>query len=151
MKSSKSLVIGHWSLGFFLLLAILLVGCEKKDFTKEPATMHWDRDMCERCKMAISERKFAVQAVDDKNRVYKFDDIGCFILWHEKEHPEIKIVKIWIKDIKTGRWIDAKSAKYMQKYISPMGYGFGAMLPSEAPKEALSYEQMKKEVEKIGR
>ena len=149
--------IRNWELGigkFFILMLIVssfFGGCSKKDFTKEPAKMHWDRDMCERCKMAISERNFAVQAIDNKNRVYKFDDIGCFILWHEREHPEIKIVKIWIKDIKTGKWIDAKEAKYVQKYISPMGYGFGAMLPSEAPKGAMDFEQMKKEMEKIGR
>ena len=151
MRDFRSLVISHWSLGFLLLLAILFIGCEKKDFTKEPAKMHWDRDMCERCKMAISERKFAVQAVDDKNRVYKFDDIGCYFLWHKLEHPEINITKIWITDVKSGKWIDAKKARYVPGYISPMGYGYGAVLPDEAPKKSLSFKEVQKEVEKIGR
>ncbi len=137
--------------GVLLLFALFVGGCSKRDFTKEPAKMHWDRDMCERCKMAISERKFAVQAVDEKGRVYKFDDIGCYILWHKLEHPEVKIVKIWITDAKTGKWIDAREAKYLHNYITPMGYGYGALLPSEAPKDALDFKDVKKAIEKIGR
>ena len=144
-----TLDIRHWV--YLLLLLLAFGGCEKKDFTKEPAKMHWDRDMCERCKMAISERKFAVQAIDDKNRVYKFDDIGCYFLWHKLEHPEINITKIWITDVKSGKWIDAKKARYVPGYISPMGYGYGAVLPDEAPKKSLSFKEVQKEVEKIGR
>ncbi|WP_201337697.1 MULTISPECIES: nitrous oxide reductase accessory protein NosL [unclassified Nitratiruptor] len=139
----------YWIILIFISLAFW--GCSKKDYTKEPAKMHWDRDMCERCKMAISERKFAVQAVDEQGRVYKFDDIGCYFLWHKLEHPEIKIKKIWITDAKTGKWIDAKKAKYVQNYITPMGYGFGALTPQEAPKDALSFDEVRKAVEKIGR
>ena len=138
-------------LKWFLFLGAFVAffgGCEKKDFTKEPATMHWDRDMCERCKMAISDRKFAVQAVDEKNRVYKFDDIGCLVLWHKLEHPEVKFKKIWITDAKTGKWIDAKKACYKEGFITPMGYGYGAL---EHGENCLRFEDVKKAIERIGR
>ena len=127
-----------------VLLALLALfgGCEKKDYTKEAAKMHWDRDMCERCKMAISDRKFAVQGVDERGRVYKFDDIGCLILWQEREHPEVKFKKIWITDAKSGRWIDAKRACYKEGVISPMGYGFGAY--EEHKEGCMSFEDVKK-------
>ncbi len=136
-----------------LIIGLLLVsmGCGKKDYTKEPAAMHWDRDMCERCKMAISERKFAVQAVDRKGRVYKFDDIGCLILWQHLEHPEIKFAKIWIKDAKSGKWIDARSAKYVAGLVTPMGYGFGAYENPPKGKKVLSFEEVKQKIIKIGR
>ncbi|WP_281950755.1 hypothetical protein [Nitrosophilus kaiyonis] len=151
MKGYKSLVISHLIFLFFISLAFL--GCEKKDYTKEPATMHWDRDMCERCKMAISERKFAVQAIDENGKVYKFDDIGCLILWQKKEHPEIHFKKIWITDAKSGEWIDAKEAEYTRDYITPMGYGFGAHKKGTAPKnkKIYSFDDVKKIIEKIGR
>jgi len=129
-----------------LLLALLLfLGCEKKDFTKEPAKMHWDRDMCERCKMAISDRKFAVQGIDERNRVYRFDDIGCLVLWQRLEHPDIKFKKIWITDAKTGRWIDAKKACFKRDFLTPMGYGYGAV-KDESNGSCLSYEDIKKEI-----
>ena len=136
-----------------LFLIVNFNGCEKKKISTALHEVHWDRDMCERCKMAISERKFAVQAVDEKGKVYKFDDIGCLVLWQEKEHPEIKFVKVWITDAKTGEWIDAKTAKYTRDYITPMGYGFGAHKPGTEPKnkKIYSFEDVKNIIKKIGR
>ncbi|BAF70886.1 hypothetical protein [Nitratiruptor sp. SB155-2] len=139
-----------WS---FLLAQLLMVGlffvtgCSKKDYTKEPPPIHWDRDLCDRCKMAISERKFAVQAVDDHQKVYRFDDIGCYVLW-KRSHPDIHIVKVWITDAKTGKWIDAKKARYVKGYTTPMDFGYGALLPSEAGDKGLSYEEMEKTIKK---
>ncbi len=114
--------------GFFALMLIGgLGGCEKKS-GDGVAKMHWDRDMCERCKMAISDRKFAVQVVDPKtNKHYKFDDIGCAVLWFKEEHiPWESTAKIWITDAKTGEWIDARRAVYATGAITPMGFGFAA-------------------------
>jgi len=138
---------------FLILLSFFIIGCEKKDFTKEPPKMHWDRDMCERCKMAISDRKFAVQAIAEDGKVYKFDDIGCLILWQKLENPQIRFKKIWIKDIDDGEWIDAKKAKYSTNNITPMGYGFGAHKSDKdiKDKEIIDYEEVKKRVIKIGR
>jgi len=148
MKRFKT-VIGY----LLLIVSFFLSGCEKKDFTKEPAKMHWDRDMCERCKMAISERKFAVQAVDKDNKVYKFDDIGCLILWQKLERPDVKFTKIWVTHAKTGEWIDAKKAYYSTESLTPMAYGFGAYKSKEElkGKEAIEYEEVKKRVIKIGK
>lgn len=112
---------------FALLLIGGLAGCEKKA-SDGIAKMHWDRDMCERCKMAISDRKFAVQVVDPKTRKhYKFDDIGCAVLWFQEERiPWEPTAKIWIADGKTGEWIDARRAVYGTGAITPMGFGFAA-------------------------
>ncbi len=136
-----------------MIFTFFLTGCEKKDYTKEPPKLHWDRDMCERCKMAISDRKFAVEAIGEDGKVYRFDDIGCLILWQNKEHPEIRFKKIWIKDAKSGKWIDAKKAKYTTDSITPMGYGFAAYKEYEKPqnKEFIDYEEVKRRVIKIGR
>ncbi len=140
-----------------LLLAGLFLnyGCESKP-KDAVAKMHWDRDMCERCKMAISERKFAVEAIDLKSgKVYKFDDIGCAVLWlNENSIPIDKNLKLWITDAKTGKWIDAKKAVYTDDSITPMAYGFAAYTKETVPKNhhTLTFKEVAKmvfEIEKL--
>jgi hypothetical protein len=127
-----------FSFGFLLAvsLAFGLSGCSKKSYDNEAAKMHWDRDMCERCKMAVSERKYAVQVIDPKtHKVYRFDDIGCTVLWFDEEKiPWKHQAKIWITDAKTGEWIDARTAKYTDDSITPMAYGFAAFTDKTFPK-----------------
>jgi hypothetical protein len=116
-------------------------GCEKKPIGAAEQ-MHWDRDMCERCKMAISERKFAVQVIDPKTgKNYKFDDIGCAVLWmDETKVPWKDQAIIWITDAKTGQWIDAKKAKYTDNAITPMAYGFAAYTEETLPSGAKVFD-----------
>ena len=124
-------------------------GCEKREW-RNPEKMHWDRDMCERCKMAVSDRNFAVQVVDPKShKHYKFDDIGCAILWFREEGKnwEDKAV-IWVKDAKTGEWIDAKKAWYSTNQVTPMGYGFAAHKRKEdaGGGEVIDFDEVKRRV-----
>ena len=116
------------------ILITLFTGCQKKS-GGGIEKMHWDRDMCERCKMAISERKYAVQVIDPKTgKAYKFDDIGCAVLWFDEEHiPWKEQAKIWITDAKTGKWIDARKAIYTDDSITPMAFGFAAYTKETLP------------------
>ncbi len=139
---------------FISLTGISFTGCEKKDW-RQPEKVHWDRDMCERCKMAISERKYAVDVVDPKrHKHYKFDDIGCAILWFKESHiPWADSAIIWVIDGKTGRWIDAKKAHYSTDKITPMGYGFTAYAKKEdaGSGEVVDFDEVRRRVIKIGR
>ncbi len=143
-----------WAVSVIAFFSLNFSGCEKKDWHK-PDTIHWDRDMCERCKMAISERKYAVEVIDPKTRKhYKFDDIGCAILWFkENQVPWEDRAIIWVKDGKTGQWIDARKAVYTTDKLTPMGYGFTAYADKqEAGKgEVVDYDEVKRRVIKIGR
>ncbi len=145
----------RFSLLLVVLIAVLFTGCEKKD-SNGLSKMHWDRDMCERCKMAISERKFAFQIIDPvTKKAYKFDDIGCGILWLDEEKIPWKDKAIfWITDAKDGKWIDAKSAYYTDESITPMAYGLAAYSKENRPKnlKLISFDEAKKvvyEVEKL--
>ncbi len=114
----------------FLLPIILLfvfLGCEKKIST-ELHPVHWDRDMCERCKMVVSDRKHTVQMIHTATgKSYMFDDIGCLALWVEEEKIAwFSKAKIWITDVDTAQWIDAREALYDAGHITPMAYGFSA-------------------------
>ncbi len=140
---------------FVALVLIFTNGCNSKP-KDAVAKMHWDRDMCERCKMAISERKFAVEAIDVKSgKSYKFDDIGCAVLWLKEEKIAIdKNLKVWITDAKSGKWIDAKSAIYTDDSITPMAYGFAAYTKETLPQNhhTLKFDEVAKmvfEIEKL--
>ncbi len=137
------------------LFSLFFIGCEKK-ITTELHKVHWDRDMCERCKMVVSDRKNTAQAINPKTgRSYMFDDIGCTILWFKEEKIEWENnATIWINDIKSGDWIDAKKAFYDTENITPMAYGFGAHKTKDTiakDQEIIDYEEVKKRVIKIGK
>lgn len=138
------------------LATLLLLGftaCEKKDPT-ELHRVHWDRDMCERCKMVVSDRSHSVQVINTVNRrAYMYDDIGCMVLWFEEEKAEwISKAKIWVTDTTTEKWIDAKTALYDTNNITSMAYGFSAHESDssiKAGEEIISFVEMSKRIFKI--
>jgi nitrous oxide reductase accessory protein NosL len=141
----------------FLLLFLLVVsfnGCEKKQITTELQEVHWDRDMCERCKMVTSDRQHSVQVINPKTgKSYMFDDIGCAVLWFEEENiPWKDQAKVWITDVDTGTWIDAREAFYDADNITPMAYGFAAHMKKEHIKEGktvIYYDDLTQKVTEI--
>jgi len=139
----------------FVLSILIFTGCEetKKDGV---AKVHWDRDMCARCVMVVSDRKNTAQTRDpNTGKAYMFDDIGCMILWFKEEKiPWKDKAKIWITDVNTGKWIDARTAYYDTTNITPMAYGFSAHKTKESIKkgeEIIDFDEMAKRVIKIGK
>lgn len=131
-----------------ILLSFLSTSCsEKKD------EVHWDRDMCQRCKMVVSDRKNTVKMqLGDSIRYFAFDDIGCYVWWREK-NKNIKQKYVIINDSQTGKWIDMKKALYTAGNLTPMGYGYWAYEKGSEPKgkKILTYEEVKKLIIKRGR
>ncbi|ATB69104.1 nitrous oxide reductase accessory protein NosL [Sulfurospirillum diekertiae] len=137
------------------LVMLLMLGCDTK-IDLNPRKVHWDRDMCERCKMVLSDRKFSAQVINPSNgKDYLFDDIGCAILWFKENKIEWKEhAVIWVNDAKTGAWIDARKASYDVLNVTPMAYGFGAHVVKEDIKgtqEIIDFEEVSKRVIKIGK
>ncbi len=112
---------------------LLLAGCSQDPGTG-PVEVTWDRDSCERCVMALSDRHHAAQIRGgENNRVHTFDDIGCALLWLEeqpwRDEPE---TEIWVNDYRSGEWLNARTAHYVKVTHTPMNYGFSAQpAPSE--------------------
>ena len=131
-----------------LALIPIFSACQKKE-TSGPKKVHWDRDMCERCKMVISERNHTVQVLNvSSGKIYLFDDIGCAIIWFNEENVSWKDnATIWITDIKTTKWINARTAFYDTMNITPMAYGFGAHETKDSIQAGLEIIDFK-EVEK---
>jgi len=137
---------------FFLLIS---TGCQEKSKT-DVVKIHWDRDMCARCVMVVSDRRNTVQLRNPTTgQKYIFDDIGCTILWFKDENITWRDkAVIWITDIDTGEWIDAKTAFYDTNNITPMAYGFSAHKTKSSIKkdeDIISFEEVVKRVIKIGK
>ena len=138
-----------------LSIGILFTGCEEKSKT-DVAKVHWDRDMCARCVMVVSDRKNTAQVRDPKTgKKYMFDDIGCAVLWFKEEKINWKDKAIiWITDVNTGKWIDARTAFYDTENVTPMAYGFSAHLTKDtikADQEIIDFNEVAKRVIKIGK
>jgi len=137
------------------IISLSQTGCEKRS-TTEVTEVHWDRDMCARCVMVVSDRQNTTQVRDPKTgKTYMFDDIGCAILWFKSQQiPWQKDAVIWITDINSGEWIDARKAYYDTENITPMAYGFSAHKSKTSIKsgqESINFDEISKRVIKIGK
>lgn len=133
-----------------IVLLSTFTACEKKD-PNGMKKINWDRDTCERCVMVLSYRNHTVQISDpNTGKAYNFDDIGCALTWFEEENITWKNeAKIWIADIKTGDWLDARTAYYNTGNLTPMGYGFGAhalVASIEKGEESINFKEVEKRV-----
>lgn len=132
----------------WLLLAcalVFLAACSRDPGTG-PVDVKWDRDACARCRMVVSDRVFAAEVRSGpKRQVYKFDDLGCAIVWLEdqpwKDDPA---TEIWVADFRTGQWLDARKAYYVSVKNTPMDYGLGAT--ADAAPGSVDFEGAKAKV-----
>ena len=124
------------------LASAFLVSCS--DVDTGPVEVKWDRDDCARCRMVLSDRMHAAQVrggpEGQKSKVYKFDDIGCAILWLDKQPwKERSNTEIWVNDHRDGHWVDARQAHFITGQNTPMSFGLGAQETSA--EGALSFAQ----------
>ena len=132
------------TLFFIAILGIIFVGCQRKvDFSPRPLNL--DRAVCYVCKMGITDQRFAVQAISPQGDVFWFDDIGClveFMNYPEWKEKQMDKGMIWIGDMNTGKWIDARKAKYVFGIETPMGYGYGAVADTTGVDTVYTFQQV---------
>ena len=143
---------------FPALLAVLcamamLVACSGDPGTG-PIEVKWDRDVCKRCNMVLSDRKHSAQIryspAGQRSQVSLFDDIGCAVLWLDQQPwKDEPVIEIWVNDHVTGEWIDARTAHYVAGQITPMEYGLGAQ--PEPTADSLTFTQAKAHIVQIER
>ena len=119
--------------GAVIVTALLLLSACSGDPGTGPVEVKWDRVICERCRMVLSDRhnsaEVRIHPEGKRSKVYFFDDIGCAVLWLEgagKVWADDPKTEIWVNDQRNGNWIDALSATYVEGVITPMEYGLGA-------------------------
>ncbi|MEN8168705.1 MAG: nitrous oxide reductase accessory protein NosL [Pseudomonadota bacterium] len=140
----------HTAWRFILSIIFLSLAACSGQPDSGPVEIKWDRDVCARCSMVLSDRLHSAQVratpvAGKRSKVYKFDDIGCAVLWIEdKPWRNDPKTEIWVNDHRNGKWIDARSAYYVSGQVTPMEYGLGAQ--SEPAENALNYEQARQQI-----
>lgn len=131
-------------------------GCVKSPASNGWVDVKWDRDTCTRCRMVISDRRFAAEVRGGpQNDVFKFDDIGCAVFWlRDQSWADERSTRLWVVDataptVEPVSWLDGRTAQYTAGRISPMGYNFAASAKQQA--QAVGFEEMRQRVLMRGR
>src|SRR5437899_6810099 len=69
-------------------------------------------DMCAWCKMAISEKRYAAEAIDNEGNAFKFDNAACMVHFVLDRKLRSSIAAYYIADYETRAWIDAHKAAH---------------------------------------
>ncbi len=95
---------------FGILLIINLDSC-----STEPEQLQYGTDACHFCKMTLMDKKFGAELVTTKGKVYKFDDLSCFINYYNSgiEPTDIYEHTLVIDYSDPGKLIDATTAFYV--------------------------------------
>ncbi|MDQ0215525.1 copper chaperone NosL [Oikeobacillus pervagus] len=119
-------------------IMFILVACGK-EASLDPVEINPDIDVCHVCNMSITETDFATEVIFEDGKVEKFDDLGCMIEY-VKEHKDEKIAKKYVKETKSGDWIELEKASFAfdREFWTPMSYG---VLPFRNEDEAKKYIQ----------
>ena len=131
------------ALPFILFIAltsvlVLLSACQSTDVS-QPPEIRYGEDVCEECKMIISEPRFAAAYYTPDGTARHFDDLSGMCIYHNKHEEEV--ATFWVHDYDTEEWIDAKEATYVmsEEIHTPMGYGVVAFAETDRA-EALAAE-----------
>lgn len=111
-----------------LIAAASVTACSRTP-SGGPAEITWDRDTCEYCRMVISDRAYAAQLRGPKDKVHKFDDLGCLVNWLDARAWSVENVEAWVADHRyndRAHWLNVRTAHYLPGQTTPMDYGFGA-------------------------
>lgn len=140
MKPTKAKVGGREILisgftSFVFVIGLLIVGCGSQD-TGAPR-IRYGEETCDRCRMIISEKRFAAAYRTESGAVRKFDDLGCAAL-HRKEQEET-VTQFWGYDYEETDWLEVRQAflVHSSDLLTPMGYGI-AVLPTAEKATALA-------------
>lgn len=138
----------------------LLAGCRQgAAWPDGMAEIRWDRDVCARCSMVISDRRFAAQMRGGPRELaFKFDDVGCLVFWMQEKAAEhdwmaAPETRLWVAEFNSPsrdemQWLDPRRAFYVVR-SSPMGYNFAATAAPEAG--ALDFDDMRRQTLARGR
>jgi len=114
MKLFKKLFIGILLFTFFI------------DCNADNKKINVENQSCSRCYMPLASSHMHTAAIINEKGETLFDDIGCMVLWSQKNNIDLKTkqTKIFAKDSK--KYIDSKEAYFTFNEKTPMGYGFSA-------------------------
>jgi copper chaperone NosL len=114
-----------------LFAIVFLFGC-KRSF--EP--INYGQDACAHCKMTILDKRFAAELIDEKGKVFKFDDIVCMREFLDAGPPSPHTL-YFVNDYhgEKAAVLDASKAVFLkhEMFKSPMNGNYAAFaVPEDA-------------------
>jgi len=108
-----------------IIMSVMATGCDTKEQTLP--RIRYGEETCHRCRMIISEKRFAAAYQTDENAMRKFDDLGCAVI-HRTERGE-RIKQFWAYDYEETAWLDTAQVFFVRsaELLTPMGYGIVAV------------------------
>jgi copper chaperone NosL len=115
---------------------LLLIGCASNSL--EPVALA-PEDMCDYCRMIISEKRYAAEFIDSEGQAFKFDDIGCMANFIRSKRTTTKVVARFVMDFDSRQWIRAEDAYYVRspEVTTPMNGGIIAFNDESKAQEAV--------------
>ena len=113
MKLSRAIV----------MFVLVLASCGNAKL--EPVAIE-ESDMCNFCRMSISEKRYAAELIDKDGEVFKFDDIGCMANFIKQKKPEVRAS--FVMDYDHREWLKGEEAFYVRspQFKTPMSGGIAA-------------------------
>lgn len=112
-----------------LVIGSVMISCGSQD--SGLPRIRYGEETCDRCRMIISEKRFAAAYRTDSGALRKFDDLGCAILY-PKEQDET-VAQLWGYDYEETNWLDVRQAflVHSSELLTPMGYGIAVLSTAE--------------------
>lgn len=98
--------------------------------------IRYGTENCARCRMAISDARFAAAWREPTGKETHFDDIGCMVMLQGERNPAAG-TRFWVHDYLTEAWLDAPGASYAisESIRPPMSYGVAASATPEGARQ----------------
>ena len=92
--------------------------------------------MCAFCRMAISQKQFAAEIIDNSGSAQKFDDIGCMLRYRNRQTGAPPAT--FVADYRSREWLNAGSAFFIRsdRLKTPMGGGLVAFRDAQDAESA---------------
>lgn len=99
------------TLAGLLVSALALTSC-----STEPEPLVYGTDVCHFCKMTLMDQKFGAELVTTTGKVYKFDDLNCFLNYYNSgyEAQEDFTQRLVVDYSNPGKLIQATDAFYVK-------------------------------------
>lgn len=114
------MIVRDFNLFVFTLIILIFSGCAPK-----PEPIEYGKNVCDFCRMNITDNKFAAELITRKGKVYKFDSIECLFQFKQVTiENKDNIHSEWVNDFSNpGVLINLKSAFFLKSDVfrSPMG------------------------------
>lgn len=117
------------SILYIFLITLTIFSCKKS-----PEPIIYGEDICENCKMAITENKFGSELITNKGKIFKFDSIECLADYSLKQKVEI-IHTMWVSNLtQPDMFIEINEAFFLRSdnLKSPMGLNLCAVKEKSA-------------------